>query len=53
MIDGDAQDIVTAMHNTVWGGKWANFATGNLLITIEILDLMNEVVEEELGNQKF
>ncbi len=24
MIDSDAQDIVTAMHNTVWGGKWAN-----------------------------
>ena len=53
IIDGDAQDIVTAMHNTVWGGKWTTLATRNLLITIEILDLMSKVVEEERGIQKF
>ncbi len=52
MIDSDAQDIVTAMHNTVWGGKWANLQL-NIGINIETLDLMSKVVEEERGNQLF
>jgi hypothetical protein len=53
--DTQAQDVVTAMHSSIWGGEITSDQIPNVFRSdpCSFPDLMMEVAEEEKGNRSF